>query len=51
MSKAKKETKNSYFPENDPCKQIIVHLLHSSPDANKHESGQSYHSNQHDPVP
>ena len=51
MSKAKKETKNSYFPENDPCKQIIVHLPHSSPDANKHESGQSYHSKQHDRVP
>ena len=51
MSKAEKETNNSYFPENDPRKQIIVHLLHSSPDANKHESGQSYHSNQHDPVP
>ena len=51
MSKAKKETKNSYFPENDPCKQIIVHLPHSSPDTNKHESGQSYHSDQHDRVP
>ena len=51
MSKAEKETNNSYFPENDPCKQIIVHLFHSFPDANKHESGQSYYSNQHDPVP